>query len=756
MNKRNLKTTNFNKDISAKVHKLIITSNRHLVLSLVIILIILTTNDSYALYARLNDFPIDSMNISDNANFRQSDLESHSANASSKKFVEGEQPYGQLCKANNGKFYGMTYMGGVYNMGLIFEWDPVTNVYIKRYDFDGYTTGSVPMGSLIMISDSIFYGMTSNGGIHDGGVIFEWNIRTNSYTKKYDFNRIEDGGYPQGNLIQAANGKLYGMTLFGGTYDKGVIFEFDPSTGIYTKKIEFDGAEMGGGPYGQLVEVENGLFYGLTERGGMYDRGVIFKWVSATNTYKKLFDFNPEVSGSQPRGSLFLASNNKLYGTTSSGGKYDNGVLFEWDYLFNRYTKKLDFFGSTTGNFPIGSLTGSLDGKIYGVTNVGGFYNAGVIYEFDINTSLCKKRIDFTNKSNSGYPYESIVLSDNGKFYGMTPGGGAATIGVLYEWDPVTNVFSEKLNFTNPTESRWTLAEACQNYTSPSGKNKYSVSGYYKDTLDCGIGCSSVIIIILNIGQLTKTICTAAYDSYTSPSGKYIWTESGNYTDTIPGKEGCDSIISIDLTILPKPSATRHPLACHSYTSPSGKYTWYESGTYSDTVATILGDQILTVELNLINLDPSVIQDRTVLVSRDELAHHQWIDCGNENKPIIGETFLTYTAEKEGNYAVIVSYGWCTDTSECMQVDLTDIPDNLTESGISLYPNPTTGKFTVNLGSIFKDAMITINELNGRLISKEQIKNRQVINMEFNAPAGVYLLNVTTKNRTRVFKIVKN
>ena len=38
-------------------------------------------------------------------------------------------------------------------------------------------------------------------------------------------------------------------------------------------------------------------------------------------------------------------------------------------------------------------------------------------------------------------------------------------------------------------------------------------------------------------------------NQYTSPSGKYIWTVSGEYLDTIPTKSGCDSLITIDLTI---------------------------------------------------------------------------------------------------------------------------------------------------------------------------------------------------------------
>ena len=43
-----------------------------------------------------------------------------------------------------------------------------------------------------------------------------------------------------GSLIQASDGKLYGMTSHGGSNGYGVIFSFDPSTSTYTKLKDFD------------------------------------------------------------------------------------------------------------------------------------------------------------------------------------------------------------------------------------------------------------------------------------------------------------------------------------------------------------------------------------------------------------------------------------------------------------------------------------------------------------------------------------
>ena len=63
--------------------------------------------------------------------------------------------------------------------------------------------------------------------------------------------------------MQASDGKLYGMTTDGGSNGHGVIFSFDPSTSIYTKLKDFDGLN-GCGPYGSLMQASDGKLYGMT------------------------------------------------------------------------------------------------------------------------------------------------------------------------------------------------------------------------------------------------------------------------------------------------------------------------------------------------------------------------------------------------------------------------------------------------------------------------------------------------------------
>ena len=66
------------------------------------------------------------------------------------------------------------------------------------------------------------YGMTGAGGLSATGIIFEFDPTTNVLTKKIDFlihcERWSVKCY--GSFVQAANGKLYGLTLSGGTSNR--------------------------------------------------------------------------------------------------------------------------------------------------------------------------------------------------------------------------------------------------------------------------------------------------------------------------------------------------------------------------------------------------------------------------------------------------------------------------------------------------------------------------------------------------------
>lgn len=142
---------------------------------------------------------------------------------------------------------------------------------------------------------------------------------------------------------------------------------------------------------------------------------------------------------------------------------------------------------------------------------------------------------------------------------------------------------------------------ACDSLVSPSGLYTWYTSGVYRDTLLSSNGCDSILVISLTINYATSSsISVTACDSLVSPSGLYTWYGSGTYSDTIPNSNGCDSVITINLTINNASYSTINLTACDSLISPSGLFTWYSSGTYNDTLVNAVGcDSILTINLTI-------------------------------------------------------------------------------------------------------------------------------------------------------------
>jgi len=354
---------------------------------------------------------------------------------------KGSSPHSYLT-LYEGKFYGTTAWGGIYDCGVIFEWDPTSNVFTKKFDFTGVLTGYSPFGALTIYNGK-FYGMTYYGGSgYTMGVIFEWDPVTNIYSKKIDFDGASKGSNPKGALT-LYNGKFYGLTTSGGSSNNGVIFEWDPITGVYTKKTDFDGPLKGKLPYGSLT-LNQGYFYGMTFSGGAYDYGVLFKWDLASNNFTKIIDFDGVDKGSVPWGSL-TSANGKLFGMTSTGGKTNLGIIFELDPSSDLLSKRIDFYSSVYGCHPSGSLT-LVNEKLYGMTGSGGEFGVGTIFEWNTTTNAFTKRVDFNSVSNGSNPMGSLAFH-NGKFYGMTNGGGVYNKGIIFEWDPVTDLINKKIDF---------------------------------------------------------------------------------------------------------------------------------------------------------------------------------------------------------------------------------------------------------------------------------------------------------------------
>ncbi len=331
------------------------------------------------------------------------------------------------------EIWGMTKYGGTYEKGVIFRMDEDASNQEAVFSFEVIGT---PEGGLTEYKENVFYGMTSSGGKFNFGAIYRFESGDGAFTKIVDFNGETRGRYGYGRMVSASNGLLYGLTARGGEDDMGILFEFDPESGSFNKKLNFDGKGKGSEPLGSLIEANDGNLYGMTSMGGLYEAGVIFRYNPLTGEYKKLFDFDGDEHGSNPMGSLMQASDGMLYGMTRWGGENDHGVIFRLDPESEDFVVVFTFKGENTGRFPHGSLTEASNGRLYGLTPHGGTYNLGVLFEFDPVTENFSVKYEYTGGVDSGMqPYGSLSKAGNGKLYGVLQGYGYE-MELLFEFNP--------------------------------------------------------------------------------------------------------------------------------------------------------------------------------------------------------------------------------------------------------------------------------------------------------------------------------
>lgn len=196
--------------------------------------------------------------------------------------------------------------------------------------------------------------------------------------------------------------------------------------------------------------------------------------------------------------------------------------------------------------------------------------------------------------------------------------------------------------------------------------------------------------------------------------------------------------------------------ACKIYTSPSGKYEWIVSGSYSDTLINKADcDSIITVNLTILPFpDTGITNAGTHLIANDTNSTYQWIDCNKDHALISGATERQFNPESNGSFAVIVNRNECIDTSECNEISGLNVETLTQVLNFQIYPNPHNGNFTVNWNGNLEKARITIyNMLGQNVYETTNTLNEHTITLD--APAGMYFVHLDTNSENFVIKMIK-
>ncbi len=368
--------------------------------------------------------------------------------------TDGGSPKGNLVQGSDGYFYGLTFSGGKYDRGAAFKIKSDGSGFTVLRSFDPAADGFYPSGSLVQGKDGYFYGMTSFGGKHSGGVIFKISSDGTDYKVLRDFESLTDGRAPYGSLLQLSDGYFYGLTSAGGSKSRGTVFKVNSDGTEFTVLRNLSSAE-GAYPQGSLVQGADGYLYGMGEAGGAYgenlqgnEGGTIFKIGTDGKGFAVLKDFNSATDGSSPFGDLLQGSDGYFYGMTWIGGTKGGGTVFKIKSDGNDFTVLKHLDASTDGASPYGSLVQDLSGSLLGMTSRGG---AGFGTVFKINTDGS----GFTLLSNFIpspedilRPDKSVMQGADGFLYGTATYGGPSGFGTFLKMRSDGTVIAVLKNFT--------------------------------------------------------------------------------------------------------------------------------------------------------------------------------------------------------------------------------------------------------------------------------------------------------------------
>lgn len=658
--------------------------------------------------------------------------------------VDGEN-IGALILASNNKLYGLAASGGlnannnVFTGGTFFEYDLNTDQFlvIQHFGPSNTTFPSIylPRGEGIVglteVSSGVLYGL-----MRQGGYVFSYNIATGVAGQPVvlpTYNGGATNSTLQNKLNQAfykaADGYLYASTQTNSSCpipnpNMGSIIRVDPSNNTLAIRYKSACSVNDGFSYnGNFVEV-NGKLYATALQGGVNDKGVIYEYAPATNTYTKKHDFAGSVYGYEPS-SLVLAKNGKLYGTAYGGGIPETylpaggGVLYEFDLSTNTFTKKYDFLMGNSwvgniGTYPT-SLTNSTNGKLYGVTEYG-------VFEYNVDTNETRVAGRFNNR---GYAPSLLQLCRK----------------PAYQYQSVTTydlcknaAFSLDLASTNATTAEWkhnTVVDASKTTPALSFTSFTSAdAGTWTCTLtnECGATVAQTITLTLNepaqpaiTAEGPLIFCAGGNVTLSAPEGfsGYTWStgetsrqivvsEGGTYTVAV--NNGCESPVSEATTVVVHPL----PPAPTGIEVPSFN-TLKAIGT-SDLYEWALDDVVLAAQTSEIQATGSGLY-KVRSISAD----------GCRSEDFASLSFTVTSAERN------------------------------TEDAIVLYPNPARGIVYVNVNSGMRGPTeVSLFNSTGKLVWSQAVSftdKAATIHLE-NIPAGLYHLMIRKNEKVVVEKIV--
>lgn len=160
--------------------------------------------------------------------------------------------------------------------------------------------------------------------------------------------------------------------------------------------------------------------------------------------------------------------------------------------------------------------------------------------------------------------------------------------------------------------------------------------------------------------------------------------------------------------------------ACDSYYWTANSTTYNASGEYFYTLTgSNLCDSIVKLNLTINTIDNTVTDNaNSTLFANMSGATYTWLDCDNNNTPVLNATNQLFIASTVGNYAVEISANGCVDTSDCIVVS--SIPDFV---NAAMHFDGDEDYISTDFPGIIGNNPITVEAM----VKTDAINNEQVI-----------------------------
>jgi uncharacterized repeat protein (TIGR03803 family) len=379
--------------------------------------------------------------------------------------AKGLSPYAGLREGSDGALYGTASEGGRQNQGTLFRLNKDGSGFTVLHHFGGFVgDGRRPSWSLIEAGDGRLYGVTtSGGGTTNVGTVFRIQKDGTGYEVLHSFTgTAEDGASPVSGLLEASDGALYGMGGIVGAGLVATVFKLNKDGSDFAVTRRLWGPDEPHSLHGPLVEGTNGMLYGTSGSGGDFGEGTVFRLHKDGSGFEIIRHFSAYFSdGQYPGAGLMRASNDLFYGTASWGGALgDGGIVFVVNHDGSSSGKVLNFTGlrgtSAEGKNPFTVPIEGRDGFLYGTTDRGGTNDSGVVYKVRKDGTGYTVLHRFNWRTTDGLRARGdLIQASDGALYGTTREGGSLNKGTIYKLEPDGSAYQVLVNFDAEGAEAW-------------------------------------------------------------------------------------------------------------------------------------------------------------------------------------------------------------------------------------------------------------------------------------------------------------